>query len=228
MTQTLTWLDGTRLAYPLLYSAANNIGPSVSLSIIRRKHGKTTNLINWHFLTEVTVQTNINESVCLFLIISHVYEFIVTDMDCNVSITSQYVCHNKGAKIENGVKMKITEVACAPGQFQCQDKSCILDIYICDGQTDCSNNEDEYGDLCQRNRHLFFNCDINQYIPLSFICNGEKQCLNGEDEYNCFPENQNKYHKQTMLDRRIHNAKHIPQITQNCLCVMSLAFYMLI
>ncbi len=37
---------------------------------------------------------------------------------------------------------------CSPGQYECKDKSCILDIYVCDGVMDCSRNEDESHCLC--------------------------------------------------------------------------------
>ena len=77
-------------------------------------------------------------------------------------------------------------VSCGSGFFECTDKSCILNMYLCDGHSDCLNGEDEK-DCDSGNHHtissFYFNCTSNgPGISISLLCNGKLDCENGRDE----------------------------------------------
>ena len=192
VTQTPRWLDGTPLTYPLLYNAANNLGPSVNLVMMT---------LEWKFLSQSYMYAHTNKTVCLFLIISQFVEFFVMSVDCDKTYFNSFACQNNISTVLNAITVK--DALCALGQFHCRDGSCILDIYTCDGKQDCSENEDEEQDQCYGKLDLYFDCGQGQFVPLSFICDGEKQCNNGKDERNCLIENQDEYKVDTLPEKHL-------------------------
>lgn len=65
--------------------------------------------------------------------------------------------------------------------YQCPDFVCINSLYVCDGQMDCPDGDDEKN--CTESYD--FRCDDGRIIKIQFVCNYIKDCLNGEDEEFC-------------------------------------------
>ena len=60
-------------------------------------------------------------------------EIFPVPMDCDWESFKYYVCANDGPVVHNDIASDIRYTSCPPGQFQCEDGRCIVDIYICDG-----------------------------------------------------------------------------------------------
>ncbi len=102
----------------------------------------------------------------------------------------------------------VTADTCIHGQHQCDDGTCILDQYACDGSPDCPDGSDEkscthvctfFGmDLwdgrdcfdkclaidCSCSTH-YFQCNSGKCVPWSFVCNGRDDCRDNSDEVYC-------------------------------------------
>ncbi|RXG68937.1 Low-density lipoprotein receptor, partial [Armadillidium vulgare] len=68
---------------------------------------------------------------------------------------------------------------CAEGEIKC-DRSliCIQRSFLCDGDMDCPDGEDEVS-TC--NPQLEFDCG-DHCIPMTLVCNGDNDCGDGRDE----------------------------------------------
>ncbi len=103
--------------------------------------------------------------------------------------------------------MVVTNSSCPHGHAMCEDGTCILSHYVCDGRSDCPDNSDEHdcshvcsfsdnviGDLncfnsclsphCVCNE-LYFSCELGGCVPWSRVCNRLPDCPNAEDEKLC-------------------------------------------
>ena len=75
--------------------------------------------------------------------------------------------------------------------YQCQDRSCILSIYVCDGHQDCDSDEQQTE--CNQTVTLpKVNCpngdfwlEKNHSISAHSVCDGISQCSDGEDDVFC-------------------------------------------
>ncbi len=97
---------------------------------------------------------------------------------------------------------------CIYGQYQCDDGTCLLNLYTCDGSHDCPDGSDEKN--CTHVCHFFerdfwdgrdcfekcvardcscsahyFQCTIGKCVPWSFVCNGKDDCKDFSDEIHC-------------------------------------------
>ena len=97
---------------------------------------------------------------------------------------------------------------CIHGQHQCDDGTCILDLYACDGSYDCPDGSDEinctracnffgrdwwdgrdcfkecFASNCSCSTH-YFQCAVGKCLPWSFVCNGRDDCGDYTDEVHC-------------------------------------------
>lgn len=88
------------------------------------------------------------------------------------------------------------------GQFQCkQSKQCIEELYLCDGDHDCSDGSDEAyigrgpcnavaSNNCEHisggMANAIFRCDGSRCLRRSVVCDGTPNCNDGSDEaQNC-------------------------------------------
>ena len=101
------------------------------------------------------------------------------------------------------------ESVCPVDYYECQDRSCILSIYVCDGHLDC--NSDEQQIECSQTVTLrTVNCpnsdfwlENNHSISGHSVCDGISQCGDGEDEGFCLYfntlQNNNPLHTHSIL-----------------------------
>ncbi|XP_034941871.1 sortilin-related receptor-like [Chelonus insularis] len=87
---------------------------------------------------------------------------------------------------------------CRDYQFQCYDRTCIDDAWVCDGTADCKSNEDELH--CDKShigcRDDQFMCHVDgNCISSSYICNGVEDCPDRSDEAGCHSEHPNPANK---------------------------------
>ena len=68
------------------------------------------------------------------------------------------------------------------GLFHCRNGPHILDVHVCDNQTDCPYGDDEWNCACNE---TYFRCDDYVCIPLSKVCDFRRDCFDGSDESFC-------------------------------------------
>lgn len=77
---------------------------------------------------------------------------------------------------------------CQAEEFQCRNKKCVYDRWVCDKENDCGDESDEDPELCDHRIHTQetrcndFHCRSGECIPLYLVCNGVKNCHDGSDE----------------------------------------------
>lgn len=69
-------------------------------------------------------------------------------------------------------------------EFLCQTGECIQLSFLCDGNPDCVNGQDEFN--CQNHtcHHMEFRCNSGTCIAAVWECDGEIDCADGSDEHN--------------------------------------------
>ncbi len=103
--------------------------------------------------------------------------------------------------------MVISNGLCLQGHSACEDGTCILNHYICDGRADCpdASDEAECSHVCSLHdsflnsidcfsscikpgctcNDLYFSCTFGGCVPWSRVCNRVYDCPHGEDEQLC-------------------------------------------
>ncbi len=100
--------------------------------------------------------------------------------------------------------MVVVRMGCLPGHSVCNDRTCVLSHYFCDGITDSSDEEGcshvcSSVDTSRVNMHcftnctwtvcvchdLYFQCPLGGCVPWSRVCDGVPDCGQGEDEHFC-------------------------------------------
>ncbi|CAK8687931.1 unnamed protein product [Clavelina lepadiformis] len=93
---------------------------------------------------------------------------------------------------------------CGPTQFNCAcefadelftyESECVPWLWVCDGETDCSNGKDEKDCFCGADQFQCSLCDrgdrdcreVFQCIERSDVCDGSESCVTARDEYGGF------------------------------------------
>lgn len=103
---------------------------------------------------------------------------------------------------------------CTSKEFQCKSGRCIPLSWVCDGEEDCPNKEDESaqcrspdgGNTCQP---TYFRCASGKCIPGRWECDYEADCNDNSDEHaNCVMRNCSS------SEFRCHDGHCIPGIQQ--------------
>lgn len=97
---------------------------------------------------------------------------------------------DKDISFKNKTDVNTSTNYCGPSKFFCyQSNHCIFGSYVCDGDQDCQEGEDEYN--CQYNSNLkctgsYFAClFVTGCVPTSKVCDGHADCTDGTDEMAC-------------------------------------------
>ncbi len=119
-----------------------------------------------------------------------------------------YSSSNRLALLLCNHSVLVTNSLCLHGHAVCQDGTCILSHYVCDGRPDCPDYSDEFdcNHVCSFSEsfigehncftscvspecvcnELYFQCEMGGCVAWSRICNALADCPNGEDEKICF------------------------------------------
>ncbi|XP_046657715.1 low-density lipoprotein receptor-related protein 4-like isoform X4 [Daphnia pulicaria] len=79
---------------------------------------------------------------------------------------------------------------CGPNQMACSSSTgkngpCISTSWVCDGETDCPDGQDEQNCPANHCGKDQFSCSNDTCVGFSRVCNGERDCPGGEDEFDC-------------------------------------------
>lgn len=80
------------------------------------------------------------------------------------------------------------ESSCVQAEYQCKDGiTCIHRSWVCDGEQDCPEGDDEKPPICQNVtcRADQFQCADKTCIHGRFHCSGKAECKDKSDEINC-------------------------------------------
>ncbi|XP_016064546.1 PREDICTED: low-density lipoprotein receptor-related protein 2-like [Miniopterus natalensis] len=69
---------------------------------------------------------------------------------------------------------------CLAGQWQCQNKVCVMESWKCNGVNDCGDSSDE--GVCAPCPEGMVRCDKGRCVLGSLMCDGEADCADGTDE----------------------------------------------
>ena len=136
--------------------------------------------------------------------------FIIQKVDQSTEVT-HILCEQEPKSLNNKT--------CSPGMFRCEDQTCIMDLYRCNGDLDCPDYSDEEAcehlcsvdgifpnvDFCRdecQSPHcicdlLYFQCQDGGCIDSRNICDGKSDCTDCSDEKNCVPTNNQDIHPST-------------------------------
>ncbi|XP_069783632.1 low-density lipoprotein receptor-related protein 4-like isoform X2 [Narcine bancroftii] len=87
-----------------------------------------------------------------------------------------------GMKVENGQWCKTGSSTCSALEFTCSSGRCISKSFVCNGEDDCGNGNDEKGciqSLCGLHE---FQCSNLECIPSSWLCDNNIDCTDKSDE----------------------------------------------
>ncbi len=89
----------------------------------------------------ISVSTGQTHSFCPIFLVTKSYNF--ADHKENWVLLDYVKCSPKQIMVVTPLIEKAAKGKCSPGRFRCQDDTCILDTFVCDGQQDCIDNLDE-------------------------------------------------------------------------------------
>ncbi|KAJ8319793.1 LOW QUALITY PROTEIN: hypothetical protein KUTeg_001380 [Tegillarca granosa] len=73
--------------------------------------------------------------------------------------------------------------------FTCDNKRCVAQRYVCDGDNDCKDNSDEKTEMCSTPEPKCpggqFRCKTGECIDYKYVCNKNKDCKDNSDERSC-------------------------------------------
>ena len=100
-----------------------------------------------------------NNTQCTAMIVHLTKEPVWVQIPCDKPLLRDWVCKRDispdidAYSIQQGIATRhdITP-ECESGQFMCDNGECVFDVYVCDGEMDCTKGEDEEScKVCQEN-----------------------------------------------------------------------------
>ncbi|OTF73480.1 Yolkless-like vitellogenin receptor protein, partial [Euroglyphus maynei] len=106
------------------------------------------------------------------------------DNDCG-NYRDELACNSLG---NDTATAHVPHSPCPSNEFACNDAvgNCVPQRWVCDGQSECSNNADEAN--CKSSPidcHGDFRCGSFECIPPKWRCDGMNDCMDHSDEHNC-------------------------------------------
>ena len=99
----------------------------------------------------ISVASVYDQTNCMSLLITPFTSPVFQPVSCSMEHTRFVAClRHYRQDLPVQYQLQLEANTCGVGQFQCNDKSCILDIFICDGVVHCSDMSDEILDTCYK------------------------------------------------------------------------------
>ena len=138
--------------------------------------------INRFLTTQLKLESNLIIQRCS--ISCRIFEADAIDIQ-EVKVWKQYIrpCPNITLHLDV-IKAKDTYSSCSQQQYRCLDKSCLALKYVCDGEQDCSDGQDESGCSNDFSFH-HFHCMSGEFIHWNGVCDGQQNCKDNSDELHC-------------------------------------------
>ncbi len=134
-------------------------------------------------------------------------QFLNYKTDTEVLCQDPFPLKRNTAVLEHEVN-QINNSTCLPGHFQCEDGTCILNTYQCDGISHCEDKADKNNcsvchvshvdetptggfcqEICQKPECFcsvhYFQCIGGGCVSWSRLCDHKQDCLDGSDEILC-------------------------------------------
>ncbi|KAJ8048162.1 Sortilin-related receptor [Holothuria leucospilota] len=114
------------------------------------------------------------------------------DIPCDDKFTSQFICQQPVEETADFFPITYTSGAtednCREDQTRCSSGECIFTIYLCDGISDCSDQNDEVN--CPNVEDgkcppYHFACESGGCVHSTFYCDYFRHCADGSDERYC-------------------------------------------
>ncbi|XP_070573185.1 uncharacterized protein [Ptychodera flava] len=146
------------------------------------KHGEGSEVMAW-VSGELVVYHNLEENdnliegdICVMMVLQDDKSWKWQKASCANTLVSSFLCEMKAQAAK--------ERKCGGDLFTCGDDTCILQVYICNGQKDCFDGSDEFG--CSKDcSNNSFSCQDGGCVSMTCYCDFKDDCLDGSDELNC-------------------------------------------
>ncbi|KAM8931003.1 low-density lipoprotein receptor-related protein 8 [Pelodytes ibericus] len=83
---------------------------------------------------------------------------------------------------ENGLDERGCPISCSRSEFQCNNKSCIAALFVCDGTDHCGDASDEKDCSPLTCKPAEFRCGKGDCISEKWVCDGQADCSDESDE----------------------------------------------
>jgi len=148
--------------------------------------------INWMSLNPIMASQVPGQNLMRLGVFSDAKEFKNLARPCEVPHCSDLCFGTQMREFEcscpYGMVLSANKVDCEPdcpdNTFKCGNSQCIPPNWVCDGQDDCFNGQDEL-DCANKTTEACpgqARCDDGVCLPPSFFCDGDRDCADGSDE----------------------------------------------
>lgn len=109
------------------------------------------------------------------------------ELGCPMSVdpTGMMQPNGNGSIGTSTMRPSTSPLDCTAEQFRCDSGRCLPKSFVCDGDNDCRNGEDETNCSAACGDKTFRCHSDGRCLPIAKYCDGTKNCVDGSDEEGC-------------------------------------------